>query len=105
MKHFFNTCKVEGVGLQIEEDNAKTQEKAILQIFKIFSELKFRTIDIEDILKSHKLPHNHDSVKRAINRLTFKGFLDKSEKADCPGPIRGDVHTWQYKGQSDEIAA
>lgn len=95
-KHFFNTCNVEGVGLQLEEENAISQEKAILTIFKQFSEYSFRTYDIENILKTHLVEFNHDSVKRAITCLTDQKLLIKSIKAECPGIYGKRVHVWQF---------
>ena len=105
MKHFYNTIQIEGVGLHLEEEKAKSQEKAILQIFKQFSEYAFRTYDIEQLLKRHLVEFNHESVKRSITNLTKRGFLVKSEKATCPGPYHLPVNVWQYKSQSEEIAA
>lgn len=105
MKHFFNTIQIEGVGLHFEEEKAKSQEKAILTIFKQFSEYAFRTYDIEQLLKRHLVEFNHDSVKRSITCLTDQDLLIKSEKPECPGPYGKKVHVWQYRSQSEEIAA
>lgn len=105
MKHFHNSVNLQGVGLHFEEENAQSQEKNILLIFKLFSERSFPTYQIEDILKSHKVYHNHDSVKRAISTLTEQGLLVKSEKPEVKGRYRVKVHTWQYKSQPKEIAA
>lgn len=105
MKHFFNTIQIEGVGLHLEEEKAKSQENAILTIFKQFSEYAFRTYDIEQLLKRHLVEFNHDSCKRAITCLTKQGLLIKSEKASCKGPYGKPVNVWQYKSQSEEIAA
>lgn len=104
MKHFFNTVDLQGVGLHLEEEKAKTQEKAILQIFKLFSEYAFRTYDIEQLLKRHLVEFNHDSVKRSITCLTKQGLLIKSEKAACKGPYGKPVNVWQYK-KREEMAA
>lgn len=105
MKHFFNTVQLQGVALHLEEEKAKSQEKAILQIFKQFSEYSFRTYDIEQLLIKHLVEFNHDSCKRAISVLTDQDLLTKSEKPECPGPYGKKVHVWQYKSQIDSAAA
>jgi hypothetical protein len=103
--HFYNSVDITGVSLQLEEQNALSLEKEILYLFKTFSEYTFRTYDIEHLLAKHFIRHNHDSVKRSISNLTKDGKLTKSEKAECPGPYHLKVNVWQFKSQSEEIAA
>lgn len=94
MQSYYNTNNAAREQLVLANLQAEAQETEILRIFKAYPKSKFRTFDIEQILRDNFSEMNHDGAKRAITNLTKLNHLIRSKKACVMGPHGKMVNVW-----------
>jgi len=88
---FYNTNNEKGKDLKNSRNSANTQEKIILDFFRVNSNLRLSPFDIQNVLE---LNAPITSIRRAITNLTIEGKLKKTTTMKL-GPYGKKVHTWR----------
>lgn len=94
-KSFYNTIHLTGEALKQAIDKAKSQEARILIIFQ---ERKGSLLNPHHVHMIYTNLFNDNtpltSIRRAMNGLTNKGFLLKSDSASSKGSYGASNHVW-----------
>ena len=92
MRSFYNTIHASGAQLELFEQEAKTQETAVLDFFRANPFQDFTPCEVQTIMNT-AAPIT--SIRRAITNLTKQGRLYKTGNMR-PGQYGKPNYTWRY---------
>ena len=103
IKSYYNTNKEIGEELAQSEEKAMTQEKNIEYIFYRFADVKKMTPSLVWTVYTRDYNSNTPitSIRRAINTLTKKGKLIKTDRME-EGIYGKPEHCWRLSQENDE---